>query len=108
MASDGSDVTQLSHFSAADPAVWLPAWMNDGKGILATRTVRATRENDIVAISPDGSALRELGIGGAHARQAASDERNRRSEGLTGVRPNGTGRHVAPEKEGTIPGNGHP
>jgi D-alanyl-D-alanine carboxypeptidase len=77
MASDGSDVTQLTHFGAADPAVWLPAWMNDGKAILATRTVRETRENDIVAISPDGSALRELGIGGAHARQAASDERNR-------------------------------
>jgi Tol biopolymer transport system component len=68
MRSDGSDLQQVTHFSSTDPAIWMPAWSGDGSSILATRTVRATKSNDLVRISLDGRLL-PLGIGGAHARE---------------------------------------
>jgi hypothetical protein len=47
----------------------MPSWTADGRGILATRTTRSTRANDLVRVDADSGVLAALGIDGAHARE---------------------------------------
>jgi hypothetical protein len=69
---DGSALTRLTNFTPNDPVVWLPTWAPDGSGILVTLTDRTTGAHSLGLIGVDGSALRSLGIGGAHARAIAA------------------------------------
>jgi hypothetical protein len=67
--ADGSNERRLTSLGPEDPVLWMPAWTADGTTVLATRTVRGTRDNDLVLVPLDSTAPRPIGIGGAHARE---------------------------------------
>jgi dipeptidyl aminopeptidase/acylaminoacyl peptidase len=69
---DGSGLTELTHFSEADPVVWMPTWSADGASILVTLTDRLTGDHTLGRLAADGTGLEQLPgpIFGAHPRQS--------------------------------------